>query len=136
MLAIVDTGLLYAAVDKDDCEHKKAVAAMQTKGMRLIFPTLVIAETIALIGMRMGVQVEAKFLATLDQCEIEAPHREDWGRMAALVGECEGGLLSAADASIVALAERIGAEVVITLDRERFSGVTVKHCEGLRVIPD
>lgn len=36
MLAVVDTGPLYAAVDADDTDHDCCVSALQTPGRRLV----------------------------------------------------------------------------------------------------
>ena len=44
MIAIVDTGPLYAAVDADDVEHARCLAAMSRPGLRLVIPAMVVAE--------------------------------------------------------------------------------------------
>jgi predicted nucleic acid-binding protein len=44
--------------------------------------------------------------------------------------------LGSTDASVIALAERLGTDVVITLDRWHFGAVRPRHCEALRLLPD
>ncbi|HEY5617389.1 MAG TPA: hypothetical protein VIK60_05550 [Vicinamibacterales bacterium] len=44
MLAVVDTGPLYAVVDQDDADHVRCRAALEQARYRLIIPTMVIAE--------------------------------------------------------------------------------------------
>ena len=72
-IAIVDTRPLYAAVDANDQDHLRCVEAMQTAGLRLIIPSLVVAETTYLIGSRIGPDVESSFLESLGHCEVESP---------------------------------------------------------------
>jgi hypothetical protein len=43
--------------------------------------------------------------------------------------------LGGTDASVIALAERIGAEIVITLDRRHFGTVRPRHREVLELLP-
>lgn len=73
MLAIVDTGPLYAAVDADDQDHERSVAVLQAPGSRLVIPALVVAEVVYLVGSRLGATVEAAFLASLADIEVVAP---------------------------------------------------------------
>ncbi|MCK6530933.1 hypothetical protein L6R50_26370 [Myxococcota bacterium] len=54
MIAIVDTGPLYAAVDADDADHQVCVAALRTPGLRLVVPAMVLAEATYLVGSRAG----------------------------------------------------------------------------------
>ncbi len=44
--------------------------------------------------------------------------------------------LGAPDASIVALAERLETDVIITLDRRHFSAIRPRHCEHFRLLPE
>jgi predicted nucleic acid-binding protein len=43
--------------------------------------------------------------------------------------------LGLVDASVIALAERLGETKVATLDRRRFSVVRPRHCEHLELLP-
>ena len=43
--------------------------------------------------------------------------------------------LGGTDASVVAIAERLGQTRIATLDRRHFSIVRPKHCEGFELVP-
>jgi len=43
--------------------------------------------------------------------------------------------LGGADASVIALAERLGAAIVITLDRRRFAAVQPRHRPAFDLLP-
>jgi hypothetical protein len=135
-IAIVDTGPLYAAVDANDRDHVRCVEAMGTAGLRLIIPSLVVAEATYLIGSRMGPRVESAFLNSLERCEVESPLPDEWPRMAELVEKYGGFPLGGTDASVVALAERFVTDTVVTLDHRQFGAVRPLHCAYFHLLPE
>jgi uncharacterized protein len=135
VIALVDTGPLYAAADLDDADHDEALRVLESDEHHLVIPALVVAEATYLIGSRLGSTAEARFLAGLAELDIEAPSPADWPRIAELVETYGDFPLGGTDASVVALAERLGTPVVITLDRRHFSAVRPRHCEALTILP-
>ena len=135
MLAIVDTGPLYAAVDANDQDHERCAEALLSPGMRLIVPALVVAEATYLIGARMGPKVEAEFLRGLTDLEVVAPEAVDWPRIGELVERYSDFPLGGTDASVVALAERLETPYVITLDHRHFRAIVPSHCDSLKLLP-
>ena len=135
LIAVVDTGPLYAATDLDDADHDASIEALSREGCHLVIPTLVIAEATYFVGSRLGANAESRFLAGLATLDIEAPTPADWTRIAELVEEYGDFPLGGTDASVVALAERLGTDVVVTLDRRHFGAVRPRHCESLTLLP-
>ena len=135
LIAVVDTGPLYAAADLDDDDHDASVAVLQRPDLHLVIPVLVVAEATYLIGTRLGSKAEATFLRGLGQIEVEPPTSDDWDRIADLVDKYADLPLGGTDASVVALAERLGAGVVVTLDRRHFTVVRARHREALELLP-
>jgi predicted nucleic acid-binding protein len=103
--------------------------------MELVIPALVVAEVIYLVGSRLGPKPEATFLRGLAGLEVESPISDDWDRIAELVEEYADLPLGGTDASVVALAERLDASVVITLDRRHFTVVRPRHREAFQLLP-
>ena len=136
MIAIVDSGPLYAAIDRAEPNHERSVAALQSPGLRLIIPTMVVAEVTYLVGKRLGPAAEASFLSGLSSLDVQGPSPEDWPRIAELVQQYANFPLGGTDASVVALAERLNADLIITLDRRHFSAVRPRHCSTLRLMPE
>ena len=103
-----------------------------------MIPALVIAEVTYLIGRRRGAPAEAEFLRGLVEldAEIEAPTSGDIIRMAELVLQYGDFPLGATDASIVALAERLNTDLIVTLHRRHFGAVRPRHCTAFRLLPD
>jgi predicted nucleic acid-binding protein len=135
MLAVVDTGPLYAVVDEDDADHARCRAVLAEAGHRLIVPTMVIAEATYLVGTRLGPDVEAQFLRSLASLHVEAPMPDDWPRIADLVEQYGDFPLGGTDASVVALAERLDVETIVTLDDRHFRAVRPRHRKAFRLVP-
>jgi predicted nucleic acid-binding protein len=136
LIPIVDTGPLYAAVDANDPDHGPIAALFERPEIQLVLPALAVAEALYLIATRLGPLPEATFARGLASLDIEVPEPEDWVRIAELVEQYADFPLGGTDASVVALAERLETDVVITLDRRHFGAIRPRHCEALRLLPD
>ena len=135
MLAVVDAGPLYAAADLDDDDHERCVAALSRGDLRLVVPALVIAEATYFVGRRLGAGAEVAFLRGFAAIDVEGPAPEDFDRIADLVDQYADFPLGGTDASVIALAERIGAPAVITLDRRHFAAVKPRHRDVFELLP-
>jgi uncharacterized protein len=127
VLAVVDTGPLYAVVDEDDADHARCRAILEDSRYRFVIPALVVAEATYLVGTRLGPEVE-----TLD---IEAPEPTDWRRIAELVQRYADFPLGGADASVVALTERLGASTIVTLDVRHFGAIRPRRGPAFKLLP-
>lgn len=136
VLAVVDAGPLYAVVDADDRNHRRSVEVLQRRDLNLVIPALVVAEVTYIAGRRLGPAAEAGFLRGLASFQVEAPIPDEWPRIAALVEQYRDFPLGGTDASVVALAERFGAELIVTLDRRHFDAIRPRHVAAFRLLPD
>ena len=109
--------------DDDDDDHERSIACLRRRDLQLVVPALVVAEVTYLVGRRLGARAEAAFLRGLSAIEIQAPTPDDLVRMSDLVSRYRDFPLGATDASVIALAERLGTPVIITLDRRHFGAV-------------
>jgi hypothetical protein len=136
MLAIVDTGPLYAVVDADDDDHTRCRALLERRDLELVVPALVVAETAFLVGRRLGPVVEAAFVRGLQEIEVEGPAREDWALIADLVERYGDFPIGSTDASVAVLAERLETDVIVTLDRRHFAAIRRPSGATYRLLPD
>jgi uncharacterized protein len=134
-IAIVDSGPLVAVANRADPDHEACLAALEDPGYRLVIPALSVAEAAYLLGREAGSRVEARFARGLGAFDVRAPARDDWARIADLVERYADLPLGTTDASVVALAERLDTDLVITLDRRHFTVVRPLHRPGLRLLP-
>ena len=136
MIAIVDTGPLYASVDTDDVNHKRSVRVLERDDLDFVVPALVITEVAYLIENRLGPRFEAPFLRTMEAIEVEAPLTQDWARIADLVDRYADFPLGAVDASVAVLAERLGTDLIVTLDRRHFGALRTRDGRPFTLLPD
>jgi len=136
VIAIVDTGPLYAAADADDDAHGTCLAVLERPDLDLVIPALVVAEATYLIGTRLGARAESAFLRGLSTLEVEAPTSSDWAVIAELVDRYGDFPLGGTDASVAALADRLGTDLVITLDRRHFGALRSASGDAYRLLPD
>ena len=98
---------------------------------------LVITEVAYLIGTRLGVDAEVRFLGDLAAGEfaIEAVMASDWLRIAELVSRYRDLPLGTVDGSVIAAAERLGITTIATLDRRHFSIIRPTHTDAFELVP-
>lgn len=133
-IAIVDTGPLYASVDRRDKDHAVSLELLERVDLRLVIPALVVAEVCALLGRR-AVRGEAAFLRGLADFDVEAPTPDDYERMADLVEQYADFPLGGSDASVVAIAERRSITTILTIDRRHFAAVRPNHIDSFEILP-
>ena len=134
-LAVVDAGPLYAAADADDQDHHASRTALSRADLRLVVPALVIAEATYFVGRRLGATAESKFLRGIGELDVEGPSSEDFTRIAELVEQYADFPLGGTDASVIALAERLDAPIILTLDRRHFTAIVPRHREAFKLMP-
>lgn len=96
-----------------------------------------ITEVAYLIGTRLGVEAEVRFLGDLAAGEfaIEAVRASDWIRVAELVSRYRDMALGTVDGSVVAAAERLRITKIATFDRRHFSIVRPVHTDAFELVP-
>jgi predicted nucleic acid-binding protein len=134
---VVDSGPLFAFLDRRDPLHTGCVALFETRPGPLIVPMLVLAEVTYLAGERLHTDAELRLLADLivGNFIAEPVQPIDWRRIAELVERYADLKLGTVDASVVAAAERLGASAIATLDRRHFSVVRPRHVESFELLP-
>jgi hypothetical protein len=135
-IAIVDSGPLVAVSNRADPDHAACREILEDPTLRLVVPALCVAEVTYLIGRRQGPSIEAAFLRGLEGFDVRAPGSGDWLRIGELVEQYADFPLGGVDASVVALAERLETDLVVTLDRRHFSVVEKSGGGRLRLLPE
>lgn len=137
-MLIVDTGPLLAAADTADPDHRVCAALLEGHPGPLVTTALVVTEAAWLIRRELGAPSEAIFFRAIaaGEVQVEDMTAGDWSRIAALVTHYDDLGLDAADASVVVIAERLGAETIATLDHRDFRVVRPAHRETFTLVPD
>ena len=137
MALICDTGPLLAALDAADPDHERCARLLITTDEDLVVPALVLAELDYWCGRRLPPEAWLIFLDDLlaGVYRVEPPTVADLARCCELQARYADLALGIVDASVVALAERLGEPKVATLDQRHFRAVRPAHLEGLELRP-
>lgn len=139
-MILVDTNVLVALGNTADSHHRAARDLLETTTDQLLVPATVIAEVCHLVGDRDrgGAVAEARFLRsfTTGLLELAELTVADLARMAELVERYADLGLGGTDASLVALAERLGVVQVATFDRRHFTVVRPTHVPAFTLLPE
>ena len=103
----------------------------------VLLPVTVLPEICYLVQRRLGVQAELRFVRAVADGEftIEALESVDVERAAELLETYRDLAIGFVDASVVALAERLDTEMVLTTDWRHFSVVRPRHAERFTLAP-
>ncbi len=136
-MLIVDTGPLLATADRADKHHRACRALLEGDDGPLVTTALVVAEAAYLIDRQLGPLAElALYTSIIDGAlRVETLGLGDWRRVAALVEQYGDLRLGGTDASVVAIAERLGVDRMATLNHRHFSVVRPAHCESFEIVP-
>lgn len=135
-MVLADTGAIYALLDRDDAWHDRVRAWWASSAATVVLPVTILAEVGYLLGSRIGPRAELAFAEALAAGEfpLAALEEEDLplaARVMARYGDMPIGLV---DATIVALAQRLEVEAVLTTDRRHFGAVRMGRTP-LRLLP-
>lgn len=111
---LADSGPLYAAADEDDAFHEQALQQLQNlardgREVVIAYPTLL--EAYALVLFRMGTGPSLKWLAYMTDAALVNPTQEDYRQAFTRVRALPDQRITLVDATVGALATRLGFEV-------------------------
>ena len=138
MALILDTGPLYASLDRRDAAHAACRQLIQAAGERLVIPAPVLVEVEYWIGQRLYAAV---FLTLLDDIlagayRVEDVRPEDYPRIRELCDRYADADIGFVDAAVLALVERLNEPKLATLDRRHFSALRPRHVDALLLVPE
>jgi predicted nucleic acid-binding protein len=138
---LCDSGPIFAVADRNDADHRACVdlfTGLRLANRRLLVPQTVVAEVGYLLETKVGTFAEVAFLEALAYGDFELVDllSEDLARMAELVDRYKNLPLGTTDASVIALAERLGVQEVATLDHRHFRTVRPNHIDAFALLPE
>ncbi len=137
MTILADTGAVYALIDRDDVWHDRVRLWWEGNREPIRLPVTILAEVSWLLATRIGPRAESAFARAVADGEflIEPLEEDDVPRIADLVMTYLDTPIGMVDASLVAMAERLGAPQVLTTDRRHFPVIRPRHVPSLVLLP-
>ena len=136
-MIFVDTGPLVAAANRNDRHHHRSVDVLRNSRPPRLVPAPVVAEACYLLARDAGAHVEAMFLRSFPAGFLAVADllAEDLARAADLVEQYADLPLGGVDACVVAIAERLRLNEIVTLDVRHFSVVRPAHVQAFNLRP-
>jgi uncharacterized protein len=135
---ILDTGPLYASLDRSDADHAACRSLIEEASEPLVIPAPVLVEVDYWIHTRLHPGV---LVALLDDIADGAYHVEDlqpgdYSRVRNLCDRYGDSDIGLVDAAVLAIVERLGEPKLATLDRRHFGMLRPRHVDALRLLPE
>jgi predicted nucleic acid-binding protein len=134
---VLDTGPLYASLDRDDADYAACRRLIEEASEPLVIPAPVLVEVDYLIGTRLspGVLVALLDDIALGAYQVEDLTAADYQRIGQLVDRYADADIGFVDAAVIAVVERLGETRLATLDRRHFAMLRPRHVDALELLP-
>jgi uncharacterized protein len=136
MTALLDTGFLLAVIDADDNLHATCTAALETESAPLL-PDVVLPELAYLILRELGYPALTTLLRSIATGELVQVKStpQDLERAAEILEKYADSRVDFVDCAIVAMAERLNLNKILTVDRRHFTIFRPSHCGYFDIAP-
>lgn len=138
MALILDTGPLYASLDRGDADYRASRRLIETATEPLIIPTPVLVEVDYWIHSRLHPGILVGLLDDIidGAYRVESLLPEDYRRVRELCDRYADADIGFVDASVLAIVERLNETKLATLDRRHFGLLRPRHVEALQLLPE
>ena len=137
-MILLDTNVLVAAARTADTNHHSAARLLESLDEPRLVPPTVVAEVCYLLSEWGGPDAEVRFLRDFRPGGLQLAELTDTdvARMADLAERYADLRLGGTDASVIAIAERLGIHRIATFDRRHFTVVRPVHVEAFTLLPE
>jgi uncharacterized protein len=134
---ILDTGPLYASLDRRDADYRACRELIENSLESLVVPEPVLAEVDYLAHRRLQ---PGAFVAVLESIvdgglKVESLTSDDYIRVRDICDRYADAGVGFVDAAVLAITERLGEPKLATLDRRHFSLLRPRHVDALELLP-
>ncbi|MHB1838116.1 MAG: type II toxin-antitoxin system VapC family toxin [Solirubrobacteraceae bacterium] len=138
MALILDTGPLYASLDRSDADHAACRLLIESTAEPLVIPAPVLVEVDYWISQRLHT---GALVALLSDIEIGAYIIEDlrpgdYRRVREICDRYADADVGFVDAAVLAVVERLDEQKLASLDHRHFGLLRPRHCDALVLLPE
>ena len=137
MALILDTGPLYASLDRSDQDHASCRALIEAAQEPLVIPAPVLVEVDYWIHQRLNPGALVALLDDIDSgaYAVADVTRADYTRARELCDRYADSDVGFVDAAVLALVERLNEPKLATLDRRHFGLLRPRHRYTIDLLP-
>jgi predicted nucleic acid-binding protein len=135
---ILDTGPLYASLDRSDADYRSCRKLIESAREPVIIPSPVLVEVDYLLSTRLhgGVMVALLDDIVAGSYRVEELRAQDFPRIRELCDQYDDADIGFVDAAVFAIVERLGEPKLATLDRRHFGMMRPRHVDTLKLVPE
>jgi predicted nucleic acid-binding protein len=124
---VLDTGILFAAYDRDDAWHRRAVALLEAEYGGLVVPAPIVTEVDHLLRRFLGERAQERFYSGFAEGDYYVAQLPPPVYLRALEfkRQYEELRLGHMDAAVLAVAESLNLGRIATTDRRHFGAVRI-----------
>lgn len=137
MAIVADSGAIFALYDRKDRHHTAVRRVLDHERSLVIIPSAILGELDYLLRQHLGIQAELDFIESVmsGSFTLENLIPEDVVRCHELITTYEDLDLGLADAVVIATAERLNIERILTVDERDFRAVRPKRGRPFLLLP-
>ncbi len=137
MALILDTGPLYASMDRSDQDHLACRSLIERAEEPLLVPAPVLVEVDYWISQRLTPGALVALMADIESgaYRIVDLERADYTRVRELCDRYADTDIGFVDAAVFAIVERLNESKLATLDRRHFSLLRPRHRASIDLLP-
>jgi hypothetical protein len=137
MALILDTGPLYASLDRSDQDHVACRALIEAADEPLVIPAPVLVEVDYWIQQRLSPGALVALLADVESGAYVVADLtlDDYARIRELCDRYADADIGFVDAAVLAIVERLGEPKLATLDRRHFGLLRPRHRDSIDLLP-
>ncbi len=137
MALILDTGPLYASLDRSDQDHAVSRELIEFAREPLIIPTPVLVEVDYFVNSHLHPGIMTAFLDDIvdGAYRLEDLQPQDYGRVKSLIDRYADSDIGFVDAAVLAIVERLDEPKLVTLDHRHFGMLRPRHVDALELLP-
>ena len=132
---LLDTGAFVALVDRSERRHADCVAVLEGWSGAIVTTEAVLTETLYLVGPRWQAQKVCLEFLLRGAFLLAPPSQASLKRVSVLMEKYRNVPMDYADATLVALGEELGTDLVFTLDRRGFSAYRLNQRKAFQLVP-
>jgi predicted nucleic acid-binding protein len=134
---IADSGAIYALYDRKDRHHAAVARALGRERGLVIIPSAILGELDYLLREHLGIKAEIDFIESLisGAFTLENLTSEDVTRCHELISTYRSLDLGLADAAVIATAERLNIDRILTIDERDFRAVRSSKGRSFVLMP-
>ena len=138
MALVLDTGPLYASLDRNDADHPACRLLIEEADEPLVIPAPVLVEVDYWVHARMHAGVFVSFLDDIvaGAYRVEELRPDDYRRIRQLCDRYADADVGFVDAAVLAIVERLDEQKLATLDHRHFRMLRPRHVDALRLVPE